>query len=584
MYAFLEDCPLGFENEGLMFEACLVEAEKANLALDMCNALRDIDHRKACAKRDSLSMDFNALMSFYEDDNSDGGEKKQGLVKKAWGAIASLFQSISNFFSKMSGKKVPDGSYEARAELPTFLQKSAEFLSKITEVVNLKNITALVGAAFSANNLLDWLSNVWFAKTGKKTKRFQANEIQKMLQSAQEAEAKYAELINKINANDIEQGFDKEWNDEKAKAEAEKAHLTERLKEINNGTLWGQIRSAITKFGNAIKNVGTTLWNKIFNKDSGDESEGDSEGGENNDDENSEQEKSGDDQGGDGKSDQGENNDKSDGNANSDEKNGKKSSEGNGSNGGQNGEADNNEEQNNAPKNDNSKKNASKNGKKSNNNSSGNTNNQGSKKKKGIFGKMRDALTSNKDETEDESKTEEADSTGGELFDVVMESLDEILLTGTPSNPIYEEDDDMDIDDRYNAYRDAEDDIGAGYDPGEFDGDAAFEGYDLENVEDAGAYYTEEYDDDTTFYGYNLDTVSESADEFDMAFGDYMTENNNNDTGNDPENVWFEGYDIDSAGYGQYAEEEDSDGDDGEISEDAWDAELDALCNELMEE
>lgn len=510
MYAFLEDCPLGFENEGLMFEACLVEAEKANLALNMHNALQNISRRKADLKRDSLGLNFNALVSYYEsEDSGDGGEKKQGIIKKAWGAIASLFKSIGNFFEKISGKKIPDGSYEADANLPTFLQKAADFASKVHDVINMRNIVSVLGAAASASALLDWIDNTWLKVSGKKTKRYQKKEVEQLLDSARAAEEKYTDLVNRVNEKDIEQGFDKDWDKKRAEAEAEKLHLKERVDDVSSGTIWGLIRKGITTVGNWIKKVTTGLINKIFKKDSkdGEENGSSEENGEN------KEEKS------DGK-------DNSEGDEKTDDKPDEKPDENS--------------------------------DKKGNNNSSDGNNS-----------------SDDSNETEDDKKHEEAGdgSSGSDLFDAIMESLDAVLSAETPGNPVYEEDE-TDIDDRYNAYRDAEDDLDSGYTPGEFDeNDSTFEGYDFGDTSNAS--YVEGNSADTNPY-------SEEVDAFDAAFGDYL-EDGTGDTGDNgsAEDSVFEGYDLDAV------VDHDSNGStaDAEFDEDSsWEAELDALCNELLKD
>lgn len=279
MFEFLEDCPMGYENDVIMYEACLLNADKANLALNTFNALDDIRMRAATLNRNRISESgsFDKLVTYYEEENNKNDEangQKQNLIQKAWAAIGNLFGSISNFFKKLG--KVPDGStVVVREDVPEGISKLAEFSAALKNLISVKTVAAALATASAAGKVLDWFDNVWNVATGKKTKRMQKAELEKTIQTAQDAADTLKAQVKGLG--DAESELSKKWSKEAAEKEAEASALKNALSDLTAGTVWGRIRKALTDAGNWLQKQIKALWNKILGKTGDEDKDNDDE-------------------------------------------------------------------------------------------------------------------------------------------------------------------------------------------------------------------------------------------------------------------------------------------------------------------
>lgn len=83
------------EREGaVMLEQAEIQMDRAMLALETCDAMRELSMREAECKLVMESGDVCDLMEYYEEATEDSATKEKGLIRRAWDAILNLINTI----------------------------------------------------------------------------------------------------------------------------------------------------------------------------------------------------------------------------------------------------------------------------------------------------------------------------------------------------------------------------------------------------------------------------------------------------------------------------------------------------------
>lgn len=97
----------------VMLEQAEIQMDRAMLALETCNAMRELSMREAECKLVMESGDVCDLIEYYEEATEDSTNKEKGLIQKAWEAILNLIKTIKEkLFGAAKQKADPNQEVE----------------------------------------------------------------------------------------------------------------------------------------------------------------------------------------------------------------------------------------------------------------------------------------------------------------------------------------------------------------------------------------------------------------------------------------------------------------------------------------
>lgn len=94
------------EREGaVMLEQANIQMDRALLALETCDAMKNLSMREAECKLVMESGDACDLIDYYEEATEDDAKKEKGLIQRAWEAILNLIKTIKEKLFGAAKKK-----------------------------------------------------------------------------------------------------------------------------------------------------------------------------------------------------------------------------------------------------------------------------------------------------------------------------------------------------------------------------------------------------------------------------------------------------------------------------------------------
>lgn len=166
------------EREGaVMLEQANIQMDRALLALETCDAMKNLSMREAECKLVMESGDACDLIDYYEEATEDDAKKEKGLIQRAWEAILNLIKTIKEkLFGAAKKKADPNEEIEVDESFLDRHKKLAACVDMIKKFFThpVGNIVGLLVATTSAVGIFLAVKSVGRTK---KLKGSQVNTI-----------------------------------------------------------------------------------------------------------------------------------------------------------------------------------------------------------------------------------------------------------------------------------------------------------------------------------------------------------------------------------------------------------------------
>lgn len=248
--------------------------EKASALYEMVEKNHELMYQEASVFVYAKDRSFEDLNALYEAADNDSAEKKEGLLSKMLGAIASIIKAIGDaiakFFNKIRGKEVPKESSMPKKDadclddLPGVLREGESLLSKLTSP---KGIFTALGVTGGVVGGLVAISK--FKEKRKKLAALPEGQSESLVTVPGDKAAKSLDIIKKINeifdkiVKSIQEKLsglfgkkdapttDKKDDEKKALPEGESSSLT-----VLDAGKEGILKSALNFFQDCVKTIG----------------------------------------------------------------------------------------------------------------------------------------------------------------------------------------------------------------------------------------------------------------------------------------------------------------------------------------
>lgn len=144
----VSDNEMNFE---MTYESAALKVDRAIAAYGAVCEMAALDLREAELKCVQEAGDLDHLASLYMEAEEKNAEKKEGILKKIWSGIKSLFANIKNFFFGDNAKKIGNGD-SAQIDkndegfFKTTLKKILDFIKKIPSFIAGHKVAAAIAA------------------------------------------------------------------------------------------------------------------------------------------------------------------------------------------------------------------------------------------------------------------------------------------------------------------------------------------------------------------------------------------------------------------------------------------------------
>lgn len=169
--------------DAVMLEQAEIQMDRAILALETCDAMRDLNIREAECKLVMESGDACDLVEYYGEAAEQTEEKEKGLLTKAWEAILKFLNNIKEtLFGKAKPKADPNQKYDVDE---SFLERHKKLGAAVEAIKKFfSNPIKAIGAIVVAGGVI--AAFLAIKKTGKK-KSVDGQSLNNMENTAEKA-------------------------------------------------------------------------------------------------------------------------------------------------------------------------------------------------------------------------------------------------------------------------------------------------------------------------------------------------------------------------------------------------------------